>query len=148
MLDVIWENVKNRCIIKPNIKTNYSKVSGENGSWLSCLDLESIPKFLKDGFKTSKRLIEKYKPQILELIKEDKYDKAFNFIDDMVHIDMDDKPKSQTDMDDDNYFYGNSEEESDSISGYQKIENEQIAEFQRSYKRFKLMAYDNSKLLK
>ena len=46
------------------------------------------------------------------------------------------------------FFYGNSEEESARINGFQEIENEQIEEFQRSYKRFKLKAYDNSKLLK
>ena len=146
-LDVIWDKVSNRCITKSNMKTQFSKVSGENGSWLSGLDLDIYPKFLKDVFKTSTRLINKYKPELLKLISEDNIDKAHFFLDEMETIEMDDKKKSKMDMDDDNYFYGNSEEESIRINNFQEIDNERIEEFQRSYKRYKLKAYDNAKLL-
>jgi hypothetical protein len=147
LLDVIWDKVSNRCITKTNMKTQFSKVSGENGSWLSGLDLDIYPKFLKDVFKTSTRLINKYRAELLKLISEDKIDKAYFFLDEMETVEMDDKKKSKMDMDDDNYFYGNSEEDSIRINGFQEIDNERIDEFQRSYKRYKLKAYDNAKLL-
>jgi hypothetical protein len=146
LLDVIWENVSNRCIIKTNMKTHFSKVSGENGSWLSGLDLDIYPKFIKDGFKTSTRLIDKYRIELLKLISEDKIDKAYVFLDEMTIVEMDDKKMSKVDMDDSNYFYGNSEEESIRINGFREIDNERIDEFHRSYKRYRLKAYDNSKL--
>ena len=147
LLDVIWENVNNRCITKPNIKTNFSKVSGENGSWLSGLDMDIYPKFIKDGCKTSMRLINKYKIDILKLINEDKVDKAHFFLDEMETIEMDDKKMSKKDMDDSNYFYGNSEEESIRINGNQEIDNDRIDEFKHSYARYKLKASDNAKRL-
>jgi len=145
-LDAIWDKLSNRCITKTNMKTQFSKVSGENGSWLSGLDLDIYPKFIKDVFKTSTKLINKYKPELIKLISEDNIDKAYFFLDEMETVEMDDKKKSQSDMDDDNYFYGNSEEESIRINAFQEIDNERIEEFHRSYKRYKLKAYDNSKL--
>ena len=149
LLDTLWDNVNNRCITKPNIKTNFSKVSGENGTWLSGLDLDILPKFIKDGFKTSTMLIEKYKSQLLKLMNEDKYDEAYIFLDEMETVEIDDKPKSQIDMDDDNYFYGNSKEDSARINKFQEIDNERIEEFQHSYKRYRLKAHDNKiKLIK
>ena len=147
LLDTIWNKVNNRCIMKTNMKTQFSKVSGENGSWLSVLDLDIYPKFLKDVFKTSIRLINKHKIELLKFINEDKIDKAYLFIDEMETIEMDDKKISKSDMDDDNYFYGNSEEDSINININREMDNERIDEFQRSYKRYRLKAYDNSKLL-
>ena len=69
-------------------------------------------------------------------------------IDEMVNVEMDDKEKSKSDMDDDNYFYGNSEEDSARINAFQEVENAQISEFKRNYNRYKCKANDNSKLLK
>jgi hypothetical protein len=57
---------------------------------------------------------------------------------------MNDTKMSQSDMDDDNYFYENSEEESISINANQHIDNERIDEFQQNYKIYTLKPYDNS----
>jgi hypothetical protein len=147
LLDIIWDNMNNRCIIKSNIKTHFSKVSGENGSWLSGLDLDIYPKFIKDGCKTSMSLIDKYRDKILKFIKEGNVDKACLFLDEMEIIEMDDKKKSKKDMEEDNYFNGESEEHGNRLIMYQEIENDRIDEFHHSYQRYRLKAHDNAKLL-
>ena len=69
------------------------------------------------------------------------------FLDEMTILDMDDKKISKEDVNDSNFFYGNSEEERVQIHSYQAIEYDRIVEFQRSYKTYGLKAYDNSKLI-
>jgi hypothetical protein len=147
LLDAIWENVNNRCIIKPNMKTNFSKVYGINGSWVSGLDIDIFPKYLKDGYKTSKRLINKYRPELLKTICENNIDKAYYTLDDMETIDMDDKPLTREYLIEDNFFRGIPKDECEEIQKNQMVLNEQIDEYQRNYKRYKCKASDNAKLL-
>ena len=147
LLDVIWENVNNRCITKSNIKTNFSKVSGENGSWLSGLDRDIYPKFIKDAYKTSYKLINKYKPDLQIVYPEIKVDIAYVVLENMASLNMDDKKLTREYLKEDNFSIGISKEDSEEMEDRQMIENDQIDEFQRSYKRTVLKASDNAKRL-
>jgi hypothetical protein len=147
LLDAIWENVNNRCIIKPNMKTKYSKVSGENGSWLSVLDLDTYPKYLKDGYKTTKKLLNKLKQELSKKLNENTIDEIYNNLDDYENLDMDDKQLTDAYLIEDNFFRGYSKEECEDIRKNQKNENEKIEEYQRNYKRYRLKASDNAKRL-
>ena len=145
LLDIIWEQVNNRCIIKPNIKTQISKISGENGSWLSGLDLDIYPKYLKDAYKTSKRLITKYKPELYKTLNEKKVDETYNNMDTYQSLEMDDKPLTDAYMIEDNFSRGYSKDECAEMRKEQKLDNILIEEYQRNYKRYRCKASDNAK---
>ena len=147
LLDAIWEQVNNRCIIKKNIKTHISKISGENGSWLSGLDLDIYPKYLKDAYKTSKRLISKYKPELYKTLTEKKVDETYHNMDTFQSLEMDDKPLTDEYMIEDNFSRGYSKEECAYMRNEQKLDNILIEEYQRNYKRYICKASDNAKRL-
>jgi hypothetical protein len=147
LLNIIWEQVNNRCIIKPNMKTQISKVSGVNGSWLSGLDLDIYPKYLKDAYKTTKKLIDKYKPELYKTLNEKKVDETYNNIDTYESLEMDDKILTDEYMIEDNYFRGYSKEECEEMRKEQKLDNILIEEYQRNYKRYRCKASDNAKRL-
>ena len=143
LLDIIWNNEKNRCFFKPNMRTNASKVLDKNNTWISNYDLDIIPKFIRDAFITLTLLIEKYKPQLREIINENEYEEATLFLNEMETVEIEDKPTSQNDINCENYHCGNSQEHGDYINKLQKIQNEAIEEFKSSYNRYKLKGHDN-----
>ena len=123
--------------------TKVSKVSDKNNTWTSNYDLDIIPKFIRDAFITLRFLIEKYEPQLREIMNENEYEESTCFFFEMETIEIEDKPISQNDMNCDNYHRGNTKEHGDYINKLQEIQNEAIKEFQSSYKRYKLKAHDN-----
>jgi hypothetical protein len=146
MFEAIWKEPLNRCIMKTNMKTNFSKVLNTAKSWVSMLDETVYGKYLYDMSYTTANLIETNEQPLMQKVKEQKVSSTYLFMNEIAIVGPDDKPKTDDDIKNEIYAMGYEDEEEKQLYEYRAImDNDRMNLIDTCKKIIRLWAYDNSK---